>query len=367
MRIIELETEGFRMLADQKIEFCEGTNIILGANAQGKTTLLEAAYLMTGAPSFRARYDRELIRFDGDMTIIRGKVESGGREQKIELRIRRGTGRRSFRNGVKSSSAELGDVLRAVIFSPDDLQLVRGGPGLRRQQIDRAIGQLRPGYARRLTEYERVLEQKRAILRGWHEKASLLEMLEEYSAALCAASVHIIRARASYVRRLGEEAGRIHGEFTDKREELRLRYRCGAGIEDAEAPAREIYEKLYTRQAELRQAELDSGLCLVGAHRDEMEIEVSGREARAYASQGQARTAAISVKLAEREILEKETEESPILLLDDVLSELDAGRRSYLLHRLGGSQTLITSCEETELGPARYYLKGGKVYPTFAV
>jgi len=361
MRVLELELEGFRALETQRIELPGGTSLFTGANAQGKTSVLEAVYLLTGAPSFRTRHDRELIRFDGEAARISALVMSGGREQRIELLYRRGLARRIRRNGLRTTGTELGETMRAVFFGPEELQLVRGGPGPRRQLIDRAIAQLRPGYGKRMEEYRRILEQKRAILKNWREKRSLLEPLEEYSSALCAASAHIIRARGSYVRRLAQEAGRIHAGFTGGREKLCLRYRSEGGGEDPEAPVREIYARLMERQRELRRAELESGMALIGAHRDELDIELSDSPARVYASQGQARTAAVSLKLAERDILEAETGESPVLLLDDVLSELDAERRHYILNRLDGGQVLVTSCGEHSWAPALYRVRAGRV------
>ncbi len=340
-----VETENFRLLSPQRVEFDPGVNVITGANAQGKTTLLEAVYLLTGVRSFRTFYDRELIAFDKEAARVTGAVNAADREQKIQLDMARGRTRQIRLNGVKRSGVELRETLKAILFSPDDLQMIRGGAAARRKLMDAAISQLRPGYAALLGDFNRIYENKTRILKDWREKPSLLEPLEEFSRELCACSARLIRYRGAFARRLHEAAGPIQREFSAGTEELTIDYDTVSTVTDPAASEKEIFHQVWERQLRLRQAELDAGACLVGAHKDDLKIAINGADARSYASQGQTRTAALSVKLAEREIFLAETGEVPVLLLDDVLSELDAARQEFVLNRIGGGQTLVTCCE----------------------
>ena len=340
-----VETEHFRLLEQQRVEFAPGVNVITGANAQGKTTLLEAVYVLTGARSFRTFYDRELIAFGEDAAAVNGLIRSGDRDRRIELRFARGKTRQMKSNGVKRDPREMRDDLKAILFSPDDLGMVRGPASGRRKLMDAAISQLRPGYAALLADYNKIYENKTRILKDWREKPSLLDALDEFSWSLAVCSAKIIRYRAGFARRLREAAGPIQREFSAGAEELDLSYATVSTVEDPAASEKELFEAVWRRQTQLRQAELDAGSCLVGAHKDDLAFTINGADARSYASQGQARTAALSVKLAEREIFLSETGEVPVLLLDDVLSELDAARQEFVLKRIGGGQTLVTCCE----------------------
>lgn len=217
---------------------------------------------------------------------------------------------------------------------------------MRRKLMDNAICQLRPGYAAALTEYNRLYEQKSAILRDYREKPSLLYALDDFSERMCRLSARLIRYRAAFASRLDSAARPIHREFSGGEDQLVLTYKTVSTVENPFASEREIYYAVCEHQERHRQAELESGQCLTGAHKDDLEIDINGKSARTFASQGQKRTAALSIKLAEREIHLQETGEYPILLLDDVLSELDAKRQEFVLNRIGGGQTLITCCED---------------------
>ena len=314
MRVDAVQTENFRLLQSGRCEFSPGVNVIAGANAQGKTTLLEAVYLLTGAKSFRTYYDKELIAFEKDEAAVRGEYFASEREQRMEILLRRGRTRTMKRNGVKLSAGETEQCLKAILFSPDDLAMIRGAAALRRRMLDAAITQLRPGYGALIAEYRRLQENKTRILRDWREKPSLLDTLDVFSDGMCLCSAKIIRYRASFARRLSETAQSVQSEFSRGAEKLTLTYTTVSTVADPAAGEREIYEAVSERQRQLRGAELDSGLCLVGAHKDDLQIAINGADARSYASQGQTRTAALSLKLAEREIFLAETGETPVLL-----------------------------------------------------
>lgn len=358
MELARIALFGFRNYNEETAAFGPAVNVITGTNAQGKTNLLEAVYLLTGAHSFRTRFDRDLIGFDCDWATVLADVESGGREQTIRLLLRRGQRRTVTLNGVKKTSSELAGVMTAVLFSPDDLYLIKEGASARRRLMDSAISQLRTGYAALLTDFNRLYENKTRILKDWREKPRLLDTLDEFSDGLARCSARIIRYRASFVERLAALCAPIHRDFSGGREELSLVYRTVSTVKDPLAPVQEIYYEICEHQERHRRAELDACQCLTGAHKDDIEISINGSPARTFASQGQTRTAALSIKLAEREIFRAETGEYPILLLDDVLSELDAGRQEFVLNRIGGGQTLITCCEDEAISRRT----GGRVF-----
>ena len=181
MRVDAVQTENFRLLQGGRCEFSPGVNVIAGANAQGKTTLLEAVYMLTGAKSFRTYYDKELIAFEKDEAAVRGEYFASEREQRMEILLRRGRTRTMKRNGVKLSAGETEQCLKAILFSPDDLAMIRGAASLRRRMLDAAITQLRPGYGALIAEYRRLQENKTRILRDWREKPSLLDTLDVFS------------------------------------------------------------------------------------------------------------------------------------------------------------------------------------------
>ncbi len=346
MIVKKIALNGFRNYDFETAEFAPGTNVICGENAQGKTNLLEAVYMLSTGRSFRTRFDRELIGFGCDGADILADVTSHEREQTVNLRMQNGRPKRILVNSVKKTAAELSQVVNTVLFCPDDLNLIKEGAAVRRRLMDNAISQIRPRYAELLSDFNKLFENKTRILKDWREKPSLLDTLDDFSDGMARASAQLVRYRAAYALRLNEAAAPIHRAFSDKGETLELVYKTVSTVSDPLAPAKEIYYEICEHQEKHREAELNSAQCLTGAHKDDLEISINGRPARAFASQGQTRTAALSLKLAEREILLKETGEYPVLLLDDVLSELDQKRQEFVLNRIGGGQTLITCCED---------------------
>jgi len=346
MIVRRIALSGFRNYDWETAEFNEGTNVICGQNAQGKTNLLEAIYMLSAGKSFRTRFDRELIGFGCSGAEILADVESHGREQTVRIILRPGLAKKITVNSVKKSVSELADVLNVVLFCPDDLNLIKEGAAVRRKLMDNAISQIRPRYAEYLTEFNRLYEHKTRILKDWRDKPSLLDTLDDFSDGMCRASAHIIRYRAAFAARLNEAAPPIHKDFSGNNEELSISYKTVSTVRDPFSSAREIYYDICEHQEKHRQAELESCQCLTGAHKDDLDILINGNSARSFASQGQTRTAALSIKLAEREIFLAETGEYPVLLLDDVLSELDMKRQEFVLNRIGGGQTLISCCED---------------------
>jgi len=347
MTLDTLELEGFRNYVHAKAAFSPGVNVICGENAQGKTNLLEAAGCLSSAKSHRVRSDRDLIRFGEDYAFLRGTVSARGRIFTQEVRLRRGGRRQLLSNGVRLKTiSELSGVLNTILFCPEDLNIVRAGAVERRRLLDDVICQLRPRYAAALSEYRRLYEQKTRILRDWEEKPSLLEPLEDFNFRMAQVGASLIHYRAHFIKRLVRLAPPIHADFSGGREKLELRYITVRTLENPLADPSELLEALLMHQRELRHAELNSRLCLSGPHKDDLDVSINGRSARQFASQGQTRTAALSLKLACRELFHEDTEEWPVLLLDDVLSELDERRQRFVLERMGGGQVLITCCED---------------------
>ena len=347
MTVNELYLDGFRNYNNVTAQFCDGVNVITGHNAQGKTNLVEAIYYLASGRSFRPASDKELIKFDCDGASIRAGIVSSEREQTLEARIFRGRRREIYANDVKLKKAsELAGRLTAVLFCPDDLTLIKDGAAVRRKMMDNCLSQLRPGYLSALIEFNRLYGHKTRILKDYHEKPSLLELLDDFDLRLAEQSARLIYYRAAFTESLSKKAAEIHEEFSDGTETLTLSYKTVGRMNASGRKPAELLPELLEHQREHRNAELRSGLCLSGAHKDDLEIEINNSAARKYASQGQARTASVSIKLAERDIHFNERNEYPVLLLDDVLSELDSKRQSFILSRIKHGQVFITCCDD---------------------
>ena len=367
MRLKSLELEHFRNYNRLSASFDPRVNLIYGDNAQGKTNLLEAIAYLSSARSHRTRYDRELIMTGKGSAIVRGTVESRNREFFMEAQLYRGRARQLYANGLKLKAAgELSGVLTTVLFCPEDLYLIREGGAARRRFLDGAICQIRPRYAAALAEYNRLYEHKTRILRDWKENPSLLDTLDDFNLRMAQTGAILIHYRAHFIRRLSDHAPAIHREFSGGREELSLTYKTVSTVDEPLKMPQELLPMLMDHQASHKKAELEARQCLSGPHKDDLMVDIDGRAARIYASQGQTRTAALSLKLAQREIFQEETDEWPVLLLDDVLSELDHRRQSFVLNRIRGGQIFITCCEEEKLegleGGRAFHIHNGRLH-----
>ena len=351
MRIDRLSLQNFRNYVRQSIDFAPDSNVIVGENAQGKTNLLEAISFLSCARSARARVDREMIRFGETEARLRGEIFSREREFSVDVELYSGKRRKISINKVAAKRAgDLSGVLGTVFFCPEDLMLIREGAAARRRFMDQSLCQLRPRYASALAEYNRLYEHKTRILRDCAEHPALLDALPDFNARMAAAGAVLIHYRARFCGRLAEYAAAAHGECSGGRETLTLRYQTVKSVADPFAGQDVLVGQLLEHQRDHAQAELSSRLCLSGPHKDDIAAEIGGENARLYSSQGQARTAALALKLAERDIYREVTGQAPVLLLDDVLSELDPKRQEFVLNRVGGGQIFITCCEEDRLG-----------------
>jgi len=366
MIVKSLELDFFRNYTHLSAHFDPRVNLIYGDNAQGKTNLLEAIAYLSTARSHRARYDREMIMMDIDSAFLKGEIQSRDRDFTLEAKLLRGKGRQLYSNGVRLKTAgELSGILTTVLFCPEDLYLIREGGAARRKFLDSAICQLRPRYAAALAEYNRLYDHKTRILRDWPENPSLLATLDDFNLRMAQTGAILIHYRAHFIKRLREHAPAIHADFSGGRETLELAYETVSTVDDPLKAPRDILPMLLNHQESHRQAEIDSRQCLSGPHKDDLVVSIDGNLAKTYSSQGQTRTAALSLKLAQREIFEEETGEWPVLLLDDVLSELDHKRQAFVLNRIRGGQVFITCCEEEKLegleGGRAFHIQSGKL------
>ena len=363
MQLNKIMLRNFRNYEEETLSFEPGVNLIVGNNAQGKTNLLEAiGYLGTGK-SFRAQKSSEMVRFGAEFADCEGSVFSQEREQTLRWIIfQAARPRQVYRNGVKKKTAsDIAGVLQTVLFCPEDLMVLKTGAAARRRLGDHALCQLRPNYEAALTEYNRILEQKNHILKDHFEKPGLLEILPEYNDRLCQVGALLISYRARFFEGLGKAAAVYHDHFSGGSEEFSLQYRTVSTVKDPFAPVSVLKEDLQEHMLSHRRAELETAQCLTGPHKDDFDVTLSGINLKSYGSQGQTRTAAISLKLAQRELMGRESGEIPVLLLDDVLSELDPGRQDFVLNQISAGQVFITCCEPgqfTKLGKTIEIYKG---------
>ncbi len=363
MNLNNIALRDFRNYRQLFLDFDPGVNLIVGDNAQGKTNLLEAiAYLGSGR-AFRTQKTAELVRLGADFADISGEIFSQERAQSVRwVLFPASRPRQLYRNGVKKkTAADISGVLQTVLFCPEDLMILKGGASARRRLGDQALCQLRPNYEAALNEYSRILEQKSRILKDRYENPALLEILPEYNTRLCQVGALLISYRARFFEGLGKAAQQYHSHFSGGAEDFCLEYRTVSTVADPFAPTAQLTQWLLEHLESHHRAELESGQCLTGPHKDDFDVTLSGLSLKAFGSQGQVRTSAISLKLAQRELMGREAGETPVLLLDDVLSELDPGRQDFVLNQIFQGQVFITCCEPgrfTKLGKTVQIEKG---------
>lgn len=344
MRFTEITLERFRNYGQETVQFHPNVNIITGQNAQGKTNLLESLSMMSLGRSFRTGKDQELIRFGEENCRIKATYQKDGEVSTVEIQIRReGKSIRIDGNRIGRVS-ELLDGAYIVVFSPEDLKIVKDEPEKRRRFIDRELCQLRPVYYNSLGRYKKVLQQRNALLR---QEGTDPDSIEVWDAALADYGSRIMRERALFVKTLSRISRELHAGITNGREELVLCYEP-----DLPFPGTATLEELRTALYDALQAGLRRdkarGTTGTGPHRDDLSIQVNGIDLRQYGSQGQQRTAALAMKLAEIRLIQEDKREDPVLLLDDVLSELDEERKRFLVERLSDVQLFLTTTEPEE-------------------
>ena len=344
MIIRSLSFEGFRNLKNGKIEPCEGVNVIYGENAQGKTNLIEALWMLTGNKSFRGAKDSELIAIGKDHAKLTAEFFAADREQKLSIIYLKGK-KEVILNDVKQkgTSSLLGNIC-AVVFSPEHLSLVKDGPSERRRFIDDALCQIKPSYKDSLVKYAKILNQRNTLLKDIPKNKRLEDTLDAWDQRLAAVAAAMISARIRYIRKLNECADMYHNGISSQKEKLELTYKCT--VQQAEnMTSEQIRDFIVDYLKSNRANDILAGITSIGPHRDDVEIKINGTSVRSFGSQGQQRSCVLSMKIAEEEILELSISEKPIVFLDDVLSELDSSRQEFLLNEIDERQVFITCCE----------------------
>ena len=332
MIVKSLELANFRNYENLVIDFDKGTNILYGDNAQGKTNILEAIYVCATTKSHKGSKDREIINFNQEEAHIRTYLEKEDTEYKIDMHLRKSLSKGIAIDGQKiKKAADLLGLLNVVFFSPEDLSIIKNGPAERRRFADMELCQLDSFYLYNLNHYNKIINQRNKLLKDMYLNPGLRETLNIWDSQLVSFGSKIIERRESFAQQLCDIIGEIHNKLSGGKEKLVIKYEPDVRIEDFEKRMRESQEK-----------DIRFKLTSTGPHRDDFSFIVNDIDIRKYGSQGQQRTAALSLKLSEIELVKKMTKDTPVLLLDDVLSELDSSRQNYLLQSIGNIQTIIT-------------------------
>jgi len=333
-------------------EPCEGVNVIYGDNGQGKTNLLEAMALFSGMKSFRGVRNSQMLHYGAKQAQLELGFHACRREQTAKMTIT-AEAREAVLNNVpqRASSALIGE-LCFVVFSPDRISLITGGASERRKFVDAAIAQSYPRFANILSDFNKTIAQRNALIKGAGSLYTLRQGVAVWDAVIASAGAKIALKRAEYVRKLSDIAERVYEGISSGREKMSVRYQCSFFPMDAEKDMpseREVTAGYLERLEESIESDFSVRFTTRGPQRDDLVINLDGRDIRIYGSQGQKRSAVLALKLAEAELLSRLIEQQPIALLDDVMSELDSARQSYLLNRLDGWQVFITCCDPSPL------------------
>lgn len=332
MIIKTLELADFRNYETLNISFDKGTNILFGDNAQGKTNILEAIYISATTKSHKGSKDKEIIHFDKEEAHIRTYLEKEDVEYRVDMHLRKNKSKGIAIDGQKiKKAADLLGLLNVVFFSPEDLSIIKNGPAERRRFADIELCQLDSFYLYNLNNYNKIINQRNKLLKDMYFNQNLKETLNIWDSQLVSYGSKIIERREAFADQLCEIIGDIHKKLSGGKEDLIVKYEPDVRIDDFESRMKENQEK-----------DIRFKLTSTGPHRDDFSFIVNGIDIRKYGSQGQQRTAALSLKLSEIELVKKMTKDTPLLLLDDVLSELDSNRQNYLLNSIGDIQTIIT-------------------------
>lgn len=368
MYIKSIRINGFKNLKNVDIYPDRETNIFLGENAQGKTNLIEAIWLCSGVRSFSGTKDKDLIAFDGESFSIELEFDDGSRVQKISASASKPNVKEKnvTLNGVKlGSMSGLFGKLMCVVFTPEDLELSKGSPDNRRSFLDLSVSQIKMTYSAVISKYENILQQRNALLKSIAYGSADEDMLDIFDIQLSQLGAYISMLRFNYIKKLSYFASALYDEISGRKEKLELSYQSTVfsqleGRTDyKESMATEYYEAVRKNL----EGDLHLGFTQTGVHRDDLIAKINGLCARDYASQGQHRSIALILKLAQGYILRQETDNSPIILLDDVLSELDRSRQDFVISKIRDMQVFITCCEKSPdfEGKRVYNIEGGKV------
>ncbi|MBS4539317.1 DNA replication/repair protein RecF [Clostridium sp. D2Q-11] len=366
MYVNSIKLINFRNYSGIKIFLNEKVNIFLGENGQGKTNLLESIYIASTGKSFRSNKDKELITIEKEAGYIGVELIKENVEKYIELKLDLNNPKRVKINGVEQEKiSDLTGVLQVVVFSPEDLKIIKEGPSHRRNFLDDEITQMKPVYKSIVNDYNRVLTQRNNLLKVIQYDSNKKKMLSIWNEQLVELGTKIMILRKSFVDRLAPISKDIHHSITDGGENLEVQYSSSFNLVNLDK--NKIINKYNELLSKYEKEDIEKGTTKIGPHRDDLDIIIDDKNTRIFGSQGQQRTAALSLRLAEVKLIKEETEEYPVLLLDDVFSELDINRRKYLISTFKDVQTIITSTDDIEIEEIDkfekriYYIKGGNI------
>ncbi|KQO10599.1 DNA replication/repair protein RecF [Paenibacillus sp. Leaf72] len=343
MFLKNIHLQNYRNYGQLELETSNQVNLFVGPNAQGKTNLLEAIFALALTKSHRTSKDKELIGWEADSARLQGMVDKRYGTAQLELLLST-QGKKAKINGLEQRKLSnfIGS-LNVVMFAPEDLEIVKGTPGVRRRFLDMEIGQVQPGYLHTLQQYGKVLVQRNNYLKSASPGSMQQTMLDVWNTQLAELGVKIMKKREHFIHKLQRWAEQIHSGITAGSEQLTITYRPSLGSGEPEDES-VLFEQFMIKLTQVKEQEIRRGMSLVGPHRDDLAFFINGKEASVYGSQGQQRTTALSLKLAEIELIAEEIGEYPLLLLDDVLSELDQHRQTQLIETFQSKvQTFITT------------------------
>lgn len=343
MFLRKLSVKQYRNYEKLELNTDSNVNIFLGPNAQGKTNLLEAIYVLALTKSHRTFQDKELIGWNYDSAYITAELERKYGSCSLELLISN-KGKKVKLNGLEQRKlSQFIGALNVVMFAPEDLEIVKGSPGVRRRFMDMEIGQVHPGYLHDLSQYQKALQQRNNMLKSSFGTTLDPHMLAVWDEQLVQYGVKIIKKRQNFIKKLQIWAAQLHADITDDREQLRVEYAPSFPV-SPESDETVLFEQFMVKLSQIKDQEMRRGSTLAGPHRDDLNFYINDKEVQTYGSQGQQRTTALSLKLAELELMYEEVGEYPLLLLDDVLSELDEYRQTKLIQTFQSKiQTFITT------------------------
>ena len=348
MECNKISIRNFRNIERAEIEFESGVNILCGENAQGKTNLLEAIHFTSLGKSFRTTHDEEMIRFGDEFCEVSLDFTDSVRRQNITVRMMAGKRKQIEHNRIKVSRvSDIVGTFRTVLFCPEHLSLIKEGPGERRNYLDIALSQLYPVYLKSLQRYNQILKQRNQLIRAAEDdRATFDATIDMWSEQLATEAATIAKYRYRYLKMADGHIERFFGEMTGEREKPSVVYVASSKQEPEAHEDVELIKSAYRKLLfEHHDREIGAGSTLWGIHKDDIEILLNGKPARAFASQGQQRSLALAMKLAEGEVCAAVCGEKPVFLFDDVFSELDSTRRAYLSGKIGERQVIITTCE----------------------
>ena len=354
MWISNIKINNFRNYINEEISLNKNINVFYGENAQGKTNIIESIFLCGMGKSFRAKKDVELINFNENNSIIEVEFQKSDRDGKIRIEL--GNKKNIYLNGIKLKKlSELIGNINLVIFTPDDINILKGSPQERRRFLDIMISQLRPNYLNCLSLYLKTLEQRNNYLRQIKEEGKDESLLDIWDEKLAEYAVNIYKYREEFIRKIQNKIKKIHSEITENKENIDIDYISMC----------EEKNKFLNALKERRKLDIIKGFTTRGVHRDDFKIYINEKDVGIYGSQGQNRTAMLTLKLSELKVVYDEIGEEPILLLDDFMSELDSKRRKNFLENISNTQVIITCTEKLTLENLKtfsYNVKSGKIY-----